>query len=201
MYDQLNNMIVLVLSGGQSSRMGQDKGLIQEQGMSWIEKLQQKLAYLEIPVYVSVSVRQRSAYQKQFSAQQLITDKSLKAVNGPLKGILSAHLAHPDHHILCLPCDMTLLDARVFDLWLDRFDQYYPQHHVFVSKTPDGLQPICGIYSREGLLTLYQYYQEGALKNQSMHGIVEEMLNSYIIDVPEPLIPLFKNFNTPEELE
>ncbi len=193
--------MAVILSGGQSRRMGQDKGLIQEHGTSWVKRLQSKLAYLEIPVYVSVNPEQKKAYQKHLSSAQLITDEPFENLNGPLKGILSSHLAFPGHHMLFLPCDMALLDAQVFDLWLDCFNQHYPKYHVFVSKTPDGLQPLCGIYSRRGLQQLEELYQQGSLKDQSMHGIVEEKLKSHIMEIPNRLISLFKNYNTPEDLE
>lgn len=194
-------MVAVILSGGRSTRMGEDKGLIQDQGVSWVGKLQHNLNFLEIPAYVSVNALQQESYQQQMPASKLIVDNGLEGVNGPLKGILSAHDILPQHHILFLPSDMPLLDASVFRLWLDNFDQFYPQHHIFISRTVDRLQPLCGIYSREGLLMLKSLYQEGKLQNQSMHAITEQILKSYHIVIPDSLIPLFKNYNTPEDLE
>lgn len=194
-------MIAVILSGGRSSRMGEDKGLMQNQGLPWVSQLQQKLTGLGMPVYISVNPLQQSPYQNQMPAQKLIVDDPLEGLNGPLKGMLSAYHTHRQHHILFLPCDMPLLNAPVFDLWLNNFDQYYPQYHVFVSKTAERLQPLCGIYSREGLQMLDQLYRQGKLQNQSMHAIVERVLNSYIIDISKGLLPQFKNYNTPEDLK
>lgn len=193
-------MIAVILSGGRSTRMGEDKGLIQEQGEVWVEKLQHKLAYLGIPVYISVNALQEVTYQNFLPAAKLIVDDPLEGLNGPLKGILSAHHIHPQRHILFLPADMPLLDASVFDLWLQYFDKYYPQYHTFVSRTAERLQPLCGIYSRDGLQVLDALYQKGQLQNQSMHAVTVHLLKSYQINIPDTLIPLFKNFNTPEDL-
>lgn len=194
-------MIAVILSGGRSTRMGEDKGLIQDHGVSWVEKLQHQLRYLGISVYISVNALQQVPYQSRLpAASKLIVDDPLEGVNGPLKGILSAHHMHPQLHILFLPADMPLLNAPVFDLWLKCFDKYYPQYHIFISRTAERLQPLCGIYSREGLQILDTLYQKGQLQNQSMHAVTEHPLRSFHITIPDSLVPLFKNFNTPEDL-
>lgn len=193
-------MIIVILSGGLSSRMGQDKGLMQEQGQAWVEKLYDQLAYLNLPVYTSVNAKQQATYQSIVPAQQLVIDDALEGINGPLKGILSAHHAYPDQHIMFVPCDMPLLDAPVFDGWLKSFEQHYPEYELFISKTSNRLQPLCGIYTREGLQHLNELYRQNKLKNLSMHVITEDLLHTYMMHMPDQLLPQFKNFNTPEDL-
>lgn len=195
------SLIAVILCGGQSSRMGQDKGLIKDKGVAWAKILAQKLADLSVPVYISVNHAQQAAYTAVFSTDTLIIDdKTLVHINGPLRGILSAFRAHPQQHLLFVPCDMPLLSQPVFTLWMDTFSQYCPPCPVLVSHTPDGLQPLCGIYSAVALQTLNHLYQQGQLRDQSMHTIVEHMLHAYLIEIPQALTGQFANFNTPDDL-
>lgn len=197
----ITGMIAVILSGGQSSRMGKDKGLIENDGVPWIKMLQQKLADFSLPVYISVNKQQQTAYKSVLVSQYLIADDpSLEGINGPLRGILSAFRAHPNHHIVFLPCDMPLLNREIFELWLDTFLQQYPQHFAVISKAGKRLQPLCGIYSYKALQKLEENYRQGRIGNQSMHAVVKDMLNAYILEIPEKYIEQFKNFNTPEDL-
>ena len=52
-------MLGVVLSGGQSSRMGTDKGLIKLESKSWAQIALDKLAAFQIPVVVCVDGKQQ----------------------------------------------------------------------------------------------------------------------------------------------
>lgn len=197
----LQNLVAVILSGGQSRRMGQDKGLLQNDGIAWVKSLQQKLSELSVPVYVSIHAKQRKPYEDVLSAQTLISDnESLTDINGPLKGILSAHQAFPLKHLLFIPCDMPELNADVFRWWIDTFEQQKQPQPVVVCKAEEQLQPLCGIYSHEALKNLHTLYQQGQLQNQSMHAVIEKVLYAHILEVPASLLPHFKNYNTPDDL-
>ncbi|WPP52868.1 molybdenum cofactor guanylyltransferase [Catalinimonas niigatensis] len=196
------DLIAIILSGGQSRRMGQDKGLLQNDGMGWVEALQQKLAEVPLPVYVSINLEQKMPYEAVLPPQKLILDNSsFLHINGPLKGILSAHQAFPDKHLLLLPCDMLMLNAEVFYWWIKTFQQQEQMEPVVVCKAENQLQPLCGIYSHHALKKLHTLYQQGQLEDQSMHAIIKNVLHAQVLEVPAALLPLFKNFNTPDDLK
>ncbi|WP_277482930.1 molybdenum cofactor guanylyltransferase [Catalinimonas alkaloidigena] len=197
-----DNMIAVILSGGQSRRMGQDKGLIQENGLAWTESLQQKLEKVGLKTYVSINNLQKDAYVNVFSDLTLILDHPSSAhLNGPVKGILSAHLTFPEKDILFLPCDMPALAGDTFLWWANEFAKLNQEDKVVVCSTPDYLQPLCGVYSQASLKILMQYYEDEKLQDQSMHNIVEEMLKATVISIPSELLPQFKNFNIPDDLQ
>lgn len=197
-----DNMIAVILSGGQSRRMGQDKGLIRQDGLAWTESLLQKLKKIGLKTYVSINNQQKDSYTKVFSTQTLILDHPSSAhLNGPIKGILSAHLAFPNQDILFLPCDMPALSTDTFLWWISEFARSEREDKVVVCSTPDFLQPLCGIYSQASLKRLLQYYKDDKLQDQSMHSIVEKMLKATMINIPPKLLPQFKNFNTPDDLQ
>lgn len=196
------DFIAVILSGGQSRRMGQDKGLIQNDGIAWVKTLQKKLDTLAISVYVSINLEQKSKYENVLEAQSLILDnQSLTHINGPLKGILSAHQTFPLRHILFLPCDMPLLSEEVFHLWIDSFQQQQHPEPVVVSSTANQLQPLCGIYSHHALKKLDTLYQQGQLQDQSMHSVIENVLHAHVLEVPTLMLPQFKNYNMPDDLD
>lgn len=180
--------------------MGQDKGLMRSHGLAWVERLTRQLSALQIPVYTSVNAGQQPAYRHQAPAQSLVVDASLAGINGPLKGILSAHRAYPEQPILFVPCDMPLLETAVFALWQQSYARHHPAYELFVSQTADQLQPLCGIYAREALARLDVLYRQGALKDLSMHAILHNLMRTYLIRVPGQFLPQFKNFNNPEDL-
>ncbi|MGP9801241.1 molybdenum cofactor guanylyltransferase [Rheinheimera sp. NSM] len=90
----------LILAGGQSSRMGQDKALLQLNGQSLLEHMQQ-LALDSGAVEVLISRNQPGFIADAESAQQ----------QGPLAGILAALQHCSSTQLLVLPIDTPLLSA------------------------------------------------------------------------------------------
>ncbi|MEQ9443862.1 MAG: molybdenum cofactor guanylyltransferase [Cyclobacteriaceae bacterium] len=192
-------LTALVLCGGLSSRMGTDKGLKEDKGTPWAQQLYNRLSELGIQTYLSVRPDQQDSYARRMPDIPLIVDEILTEINGPLRGILSAHRFLPQQHLLLTPCDVPRLGNEVFTYWINTFQQQHPQYAAVISQTAGRLQPVCGIYAQEGLDTLNTLYQQGRLANQSMHSIVEDHLSSYIMEVPSEMTGQYKNFNTPHD--
>ena len=94
----------LVLSGGKSQRMGRDKGLLTYHDKPQREYLWQQLQQCCDAVFHSI----RPEQQGFLPAEHCITDKELG--KGPMKGIVSAHLSHPNVAWLVVACDLPFLD-------------------------------------------------------------------------------------------
>ena len=71
-------MLGVILCGGESYRMGQDKGLMKFNSKSWAEIAAEKLANLKIPVILSVNKQQLETYELQIPHLRLIVDQDLK---------------------------------------------------------------------------------------------------------------------------
>ncbi|HTH54757.1 MAG TPA: NTP transferase domain-containing protein, partial [Cyclobacteriaceae bacterium] len=106
-------MIGVVLSGGQSSRMGQDKGLIKVDGKPWAKIAFEKLMSLGVPALISVNESQFQKYLSHFNEKELIVDRSNAKIGGPLAGVMSVHLSHPNEDVIVLACDMINVEAVV----------------------------------------------------------------------------------------
>ena len=200
MTNEYPDIASVILCGGQSRRMGTDKGLLTFQGATWVTILQQALSLLSLPVYVSIRANQQAAYRRVVAAGQLLVDQPWEDVAGPLVGVLSAAQALPNRHLLIVPCDMPLLSRPVFELWLEAFLAHAPTYQAFISQVTGRWQPLCGVYHRRGLDTLADYYQQGRLQALSMQTILEDILSTYPVLIPPSLAQQFANYNFPDDI-
>ena len=99
----------LVLAGGSSKRMGQDKAALMLEGQSLLDRAAAALAPLVTDVYVSI--RQAQQEDALLSAYPLIVDA--EGFAGPAAGVLSAHQRYPHAAWLVVACDMPLVNARL----------------------------------------------------------------------------------------
>src|SRR5438270_354520 len=105
----MGNLLGVVMSGGQSRRMGTDKGLIPYMDTYWAVHVANKLTTAGLPVVVSINDTQQEKYRVIFPSQELIVD--YVDVNGPLRGLLSVHAIYPQKDLLLLACDMIEMET------------------------------------------------------------------------------------------
>jgi molybdopterin-guanine dinucleotide biosynthesis protein A len=192
-------MVGLVLCGGQSSRMGTDKGLIiNPKKVTWAQHSFSLLAKLEIPVVISVNNTQYNHYKRIFYGQELIIDSDDLDIQGPLLGLLSAHRKHPSEDIFVLACDMASMDATVLN-FLHRHYRQETKKRTSVFTRRNSVEPLCSIYLAKDLEKIYQLHQKGILKNHSLKHCLES-LHVDMVDIPEQWDPYFKNYNLPASL-
>jgi molybdenum cofactor guanylyltransferase len=190
-------MTGLILCGGQSARMGSDKGLLKMAGSTWAAHAVATLEKTGLPVFLSVNAQQYAVYAGIFTADRLITDDAGIDVRGPLIGLLSAHLHFPKQDLLVLACDMPLVEFALLQQLMNQQLRHPANASVF---SYNGvLQPLCGIYSAAGLAAILQWQQSGQLVKHSLKYVLEKMQAAFI-----PLLPSqqqqFSNFNTPADL-
>ena len=191
-------MTGLVLCGGNSSRMGTDKGMLSDAGITWAQKACTKLESVMPVVAVSVNRQQKEIYTSHFPSNTLIVDHEQLTIGGPLRGLLSAHLLMPEEDIFVFACDLLLMESIVFEE-LITFQQQSPSSEAFVYRWHEEAEPLCGIYTARGLAKIYAAYNAGALARQSMKHVLELLDTSYS-SLPDTWQPYFKNINTRQDL-
>lgn len=107
---------MLILAGGKSTRMGEDKAFISYHNIPQWKYLKQLANDLSIPVSVSC----RSDQFSLFNDTEIITD-ALQS-NGPAVGIYSAMKAYPDATWLVVACDMPLVSKSDIEYLLSQRD-------------------------------------------------------------------------------
>lgn len=193
-----DKLVALILAGGQSSRMGKDKGTLKYNGQPWIMKAAELCKSVNLSVFYSINPSQLEQYRPFLSVEKIIIDNV--GVKGPLAGLLSFYIQHPETDVLLLPCDMIQLDKAVLENLIQSYEISSIGHDIIVFRYEDGtIEPMPGIYTKEALKKLYWLYAAGELKKHSLKHCIE-ISNSYFLLIEPEQMNIFKNANTPEDL-
>lgn len=143
----------LILSGGKSTRMGNDKGLISYHGIPQREYLYQLLETICDKTFYSIRSEQEEGLNIE---SNYIIDKN--EYRGPLNGILSAHKNYPDVAWLVLACDLPLLNQESLkELILQRDETKVATAYA---TTESGLpEPLVAIWEPQGLKKAIGYME------------------------------------------
>ncbi|MBQ4915732.1 NTP transferase domain-containing protein [Maribacter sp. MMG018] len=145
----------LVLSGGKSSRMGTDKGLIPYHGIPQREYLYGLLEKVCTKVFMSVRNDQLEEIDDRFNT---IVDSD--EFRGPFNGLLSAHKKHPEVAWLVLACDLPLMNEDALrDLVLKRNSVKLAT--AYVIKENPLPEPLCAIWEPQALKKSIVYLEQG----------------------------------------
>lgn len=180
----------LILAGGRSERMGQDKGLLDYRGKPEVYHLYDVLAKLGLsPV---LSVREDQWPELDAKAYRVLSDKFLGL--GPLSGLLTAMDSDPNAAWLVLACDLPLLNETTLEHLLEsrsgkKMATAYRSMH-------DGLpEPLCAIYEPKIRMRLFEALGLGLSCPRKV------LLNSDTLML-DPIDPLaLENANTPEDFQ
>jgi molybdenum cofactor guanylyltransferase len=176
----------LILSGGRSLRMGQDKGLIPFHGKPQREHLHDLMSTICDDVYLSC----KSATDVP---QNLRPIADQYALSSPLNGILSAFDFNSAVAWLTVPVDMPMIDENAIRFLIANRDR---DKVATCYVDSDGEKP-------EPLFTLWESSAYPLLK--SFYGAGEFSPRKFLIDhAAKLLIPpskkIYQNINTPDEL-
>lgn len=191
-------MLGVVLCGGQSSRMGTDKGLLKLEARTWAQTAVDKLAALQLPVVLSVNALQYPDYAAVFPAEQLVKDNETLDIHGPLSGVLSVHLQFPQEDLLILACDMPLMETAVMEQLISACNEHN-SFEAYIFSNNHEPEPLCGIYTAIGLAATMERYRNKQLLKHSMKFTLQN-LATYIIPVQPGEEKYFRNFNAHAEL-
>jgi molybdopterin-guanine dinucleotide biosynthesis protein A len=130
----------LVLAGGASRRMGQDKAALAYHGRPQLDWTRELLARHCERVFVSIRREQQDDPARRGQAVIVDMDEGI----GPIAGIAAAQATHPAHAWLVLACDLPFVN----DASLERLaGARGTQPVVAYASSHDGLpEPLCAIY-------------------------------------------------------
>ena len=140
----------VILCGGESRRMGRDKGLILKEGVPWALYMMDKLKPFSMPVVFSVNTVQTEDYTAQFPGVRLVADREGIPAGGPLKGLLSVHEQFPEKDLLLLACDMVDMDGATIGQLVEGY-RAGGEHEWYAYRQEEFFEPFCAIYTAAGL--------------------------------------------------
>lgn len=145
----------LVLSGGKSTRMGTDKGLIEYHGVPQREYLYDLLSQVCEETFISLREEQQEELP---SRMKTIID--LNEYRGPYNGLLSAHKKYPEAAWLVLACDLPLMDVDALKELISQRDAN-KQATAFALKENPLPEPLCAIWEPHAFEASIDYLNSG----------------------------------------
>jgi molybdopterin-guanine dinucleotide biosynthesis protein A len=179
----------LVLAGGQSLRMGFDKG-----NVNWHGKPQRyHMADMLKPYCNEVFISCRPGQQAEIDVQYPSLEDTFTGL-GPFGAILSAFRERPDSAWLVIACDLPLMDEgtlRNLVAWRNSSSVATAYH----SPVTDFPEPLIAIWEPKSYPILLSFLAQGYSCPRKV------LINTDItlLNAPEPEV--LTNVNTPEELE
>ncbi|MEH2465265.1 molybdenum cofactor guanylyltransferase [Nostoc sp.] len=194
--DSPSKLTAIVLAGGKSSRMGQDKALIPIQGVPLLQRVCGIAQSCADTIYVVTPWPER--YQDlflpgcQFIQEVPLSKESL--AHGPLVGFAQGLAEVQTEWVLLLACDLPRLRVEVLQDWVTRLDSVGDNAIAALADHLKGWEPLCGFYRRRCLPQLLEFINQGGRSFQ-------QWLRQYPVEVlplaePEMLF----NCNTPQDL-
>jgi molybdopterin-guanine dinucleotide biosynthesis protein A len=182
-----------LLSGGRSSRMGQDKALMPFLGRPLIQRIMERLASVGEQVILSTN---RPA---DYAFLHLPSYPDIKPDCGSLGGLYTA-LSSAGHSIIAaVACDMPFANPALFKYEWQLLCQTGAD--VVIPSSSNGLEPLHAVYRREACLPAV----ESALEAGNLKMIAWLQNVSVRIVLPEEVAHFdkhglaFWNLNTPED--
>jgi molybdopterin-guanine dinucleotide biosynthesis protein A len=182
----------MILAGGKSLRMGQDKAFIEVHGIPIILRV---IAVLD-PLFRETIV---VANEKEpYAELNIPVYTDLVPGQGALGGLYTGLMQSAFPYSFCVACDMPFLNRALIEYLLTRIEQ----NDAVVPRTSDGLQPLHAIYSKKCLEPIRHLLDLKKTKIMDFYprirlGIVSE--KEFLPLDPEKRS--FTNVNTPEELQ
>lgn len=180
----------LVLAGGQSRRMGQDKALLVREGQSQLSYIAELLDGVADEVFVSSRPDQQNDPERGRFAN--IVDRYDGI--GPVAGILSAMDEYPQADWLVVACDLPNIDGQTLEFLVEHRSEQQP--FTAYTSSHDGLpEPLCAVYRAGSDKVIRQFVEGGIVCPRKI------LINSdtRLLEQPNPVS--LDNVNTPDDLE
>lgn len=182
---------VVILSGGQSRRMGQDKARLKIGSRRFVDIICQEFGDTH---KVMLSVRSAKDFP-EFDLPH-ITDRYPGC--GPMSGLHSALAASLTPWVFVIPCDMPLIRRCVADRLFMMANEYGEDIDAVIPVETDGrLQVLCAIYHKrvckifQNMLDQQTYRMRDALERMRVLYVPVENFEAYD--------SMFRNINTMED--
>ncbi len=201
------SLSVIILAGGQSSRMGRDKALIVVEGIPLLQRTC-AIALQCAPQVLVVTAAMRD-YSKVVPDRCGLIEETLLPGNskpqGPLvgfaQGLAQSQTQIKAEWVLLLACDLPRLNQAVLQLWILQL-AWVGGAIALLPKGEKGWEPLCGFYRTDCLPSLTQFINRGgrSLQVWLAQEIVQTIQFSDDPDENRQEQAMLFNCNTPDDL-
>ncbi len=179
----------VIFAGGNSSRMGRDKALLPFGGYGTLAEYQ----YRRLQMWfdrVALSSREEKF---PFEAPVILDRKGLTyAPRSPMVALASVLAEAEADTVFVLSVDMPFVDASLIGKLYEAYHSN-PSIRIAVARSNRGVEPLCGVYSRNLLPHIEAKVQEGEHRMQTL------LAGGASVEVDCDRPEMFANLNTPDE--
>ena len=190
-----NTLTIVIQAGGESRRMGRDKGLVPFLGQPLVQRVLERLRPIAGEVLVSTNHPENYAFLGVPLFPDLIPGR------GALGGLYTALSAASLPLAAVVACDMPFINARLLQAQAGRIQEV--QADIVIPHTGEGLEPFHAVYRRETCLSpVRAAIEQDKWRVDAWFAQVKvEIFRQEEIQRYDPHLRSFQNVNTPEELQ
>ena len=187
---QINNCTAVILTGGESKRMGSDKASVVLSGKSLLGHVLAQVEPLFSDILISVREKRPDIVYPQ------IVDSSKQ--RGPMVGIKSALEAAKTEWVFVIACDMPLISTGL----IQHLAGLRNQHDAVVPFVFDRPQPLFGFYNKTCLPLMEDRMKQG---QRSMIRLLDDLdthlLSEQQVRVMDPEFKSLLSLDTMEDVK
>lgn len=182
----------IILAGGQSSRMGQNKALMMIDGVPVIERIAIELEKITDELLIVTN----TFHTYDYLNIPMVEDE--QKGKGPLAGIQAGLKASQSEKNLIVACDMPFISSSLGEFLLQELENY----QAIIPKLAGHMHPLFGAYRKDALQAVSQSLEKNELRimsllqNLRVRYISEDILSRKGITVRDTAV-----FNMNDRLE
>ena len=176
----------IILAGGKSSRMGQDKGLLELEGKTFVERIIDAIR----PLVDSLLIVSSNEQYDQFGVRRV---EDIIPEAGPLAGVYSGLFFSETDDNLIVSCDVPLITTSVLKLLTDAKDN----SEVIQLESQGETLPLIAVYKKACTIPFHALLDQG---ERRLRTAVDQR-SSKTLPVPQHQVRHVVNINTPEQLK
>jgi molybdopterin-guanine dinucleotide biosynthesis protein A len=187
----------VVLSGGEGSRMGQDKGLVNLRGDPMVSYVIDAMLGLVDEIVISVAKGQSSKYDEYSEIGFEIVEDGTPGI-GPLEGMRCALKVARGDYVLVSPCDTPFLKPGICQMLLSKANG----RDGAVPMIKDRFEPVHGAFKKTAAAKAFEAaLTTGKRKPSDAYGKLDiAFVDESSLRGIDPVLESFWNLNTPEDL-
>ncbi len=186
-------LTALILAGGRSSRMGQDKALMAVAGIPMLTRVCTAALHCTESVYIVTPWGARYRAIAPPACQWLHETRPLDPA-GPLVAFAQALAQVESDWVLLLACDLPRMNGATLQAWTQQLAAVSSAAIALLPLGEKGWEPLCGFYRRDSLARLQGAIAQGTRSFQQW--LSQETVAP--LQVTDPTV--LWNCNTPDDL-
>ena len=176
---------VILLAGGQSSRMGTNKALLQIEGQTVISRIVREAERLGGELLLVTN------QPEEYGTLQLPHVSDIRNGMGPLAGLEAGLMASKTEHNLLLACDLPFFQAETGERLLTFLNQY----ELAIPLTEGRCHPLCAAYRKSLLPKVQKALDSGQRRMKTLL----DAANAKLVEGEDPRV--FFNMNTMQDYQ